>query len=88
MSTARLGSDSPFRARPGAVGFNFLELLPADETAALLGQRREIVAAHFDEIAMVPVEMREKHPGIEYLFRFYQSEIEWLDEIIVQLSDS
>jgi DNA-binding PadR family transcriptional regulator len=73
---------------PGAVGFNFLELLPAGEAAALLKQRREIVAAHFEEMNVVPVEMREKHPGIEYLFRFYQSEIEWLDETIAQLSDS
>jgi DNA-binding PadR family transcriptional regulator len=73
---------------PGSVALNYLELLPAHEALALLQQRREKVVVHFNEVDAMPAELREKHAGIEYLFRFYRFEIEWLDEIIVQLSDS
>ena len=73
---------------PGAVGFNFLQLLPAAEAVVLLQQRREKVAAHFTDLQQIPVELREMHPGIEYLIRFYQREIEWLDEIIIELNEN
>jgi DNA-binding PadR family transcriptional regulator len=73
---------------PSIVVFNFLELLPVDEAVALLQQRREKVVAHFDDMAEIPPDMREAHLSIEYLFRFYRNEIEWLDEIIAQLSES
>lgn len=73
---------------PGAVGLNFLELLPPDEAAALLQQRRAKVVIYFDELADLPTEMREAHLGAVYLYRFYQSEIEWLDDVIAQLSAS
>jgi DNA-binding PadR family transcriptional regulator len=71
---------------PSTVAFNFLELLPDDEAVVLLQQRREKVITLFDEIDGVPVEMREAHRGVEYLYRFYQTEIEWLDEMIARLS--
>jgi hypothetical protein len=70
------------------VGLNFLELLPTDESAAFLQQRREKVVTHFDEVAAIPTEIRKVHPSVEYLFRFYRSEIEWLDEIIARLNES
>ena len=73
---------------PSAVAFNFLGLLPTDEAVALLQQRREAVLVHFNEVAEIPDEMREAHLGIEYLARFYQTEIAWLDEIIAKLSES
>lgn len=73
---------------PSTVIFNFLDLLPAEEVVELLQQRREKVEALFSEMAEIPAEMREAHLSIEYLFRFYQNEMEWLDEIIAQLSDS
>ncbi len=69
------------------VAFNFLELLPADEAVTLLQQRREKVAAHFNEVAEMPAEMREVHLSVEYLFRFYQTELAWIDEVIAQLSE-
>jgi DNA-binding PadR family transcriptional regulator len=73
---------------PGTVAINFLELLSVDEAVALLQQRRDEVVAHFNTVAEMPAEMREAHPGIVYLFRFFRSEIEWLNEIISQLRDS
>jgi len=73
---------------PSTVVFNFLELIPADEAVALLKQRREKIVAYFNEVDEIPAEMREAHLSVEYLFRFYQTEIEWLDEIIAQLSES
>ena len=69
---------------PSSVALNYLELLPMHEAAALLRQRREKVALRFKEMDGVPVEVREKYPGIEYLFRFYRFELEWLDEMIVR----
>jgi len=72
---------------PSSVALNYLELLPTPEVIALLQQRREDVAARFNDMAAIPAEVREMHPGIEYLFRFYRFEIDWLDEIIAQYSD-
>jgi DNA-binding PadR family transcriptional regulator len=71
---------------PSAVAFNYLELLPAEEAVSLLRQRREKVAAHLEDVAGIPDEMREAHLGIAYLNRFYQAEIEWLDDLITRLS--
>ena len=59
--------------------------LDAAEAAALLQQRRDKVAARYDELDQIPVEMRELHPGIEYLIRFFRLENAWLDEIIAKL---
>lgn len=70
------------------VALNFLELLPTDEAIALLQERRDKVAAHFNEVAEIPTDMREAHLSVEYLFRFYQTEIAWIDEVIAHLSDS
>ena len=78
----------PVPELPGAAGLNFLELLPAEEAAALLQERRGKAVLQFDELDAISKDMREKHPGISYLWRFYQSEIGWLDEIISRLNDS
>lgn len=72
---------------PGALVFNYLDLLPADEAAVLLGQRREKIAVLFDELSEMPADVREAHPGVEYLLRFYESEIKWVDAIINQLNE-
>lgn len=71
---------------PSTVVFNFLELLPTDEAIALLQQRRKKIVTYFTEVAEIPDEMREAHLSVEYLFRFYQTEIEWIDERIAQLN--
>ena len=71
---------------PSAVAFNYLELLPPEETISLLQQRREKVIAHLEDVGGIPDEIRAHHLGVEYLNRFYQAEIEWLDELIAQLS--
>jgi len=73
---------------PSTAVFNFLDLLPSAEAVALLQERREKVVAHFKKVAEMDAEMREMHLGIEYLFRFYRIELEWLDEVMVQLSNS
>ncbi len=71
---------------PGALVFNYLDLLPADEAAALLGQRREKIGRLFDELNEMPADIREAHPGVEYLLRFYESEIAWVEAMIAQLN--
>ena len=73
---------------PGSVAFNYLDKLSIDETVSLLEERREKVTALFSEVNEIPSEMRESHLSIEYLLRFYRSEIEWLDEINGHLRDS
>jgi len=73
---------------PGAVGLNFLELLPAEEAMELLRERRDNVVLKLNELDTIDRETREKHPGIAYLWRFFQCEIGWLDEIITRLNDA
>lgn len=73
---------------PSTVVFNFLDLLPTEEVVELLQQRRKKVETHFAEMADIPEDLREAHLSIEYMFRFYQYEMGWLDEIIAQLSNS
>ena len=51
---------------PRVAAFIFLELLPAEETVALLQQRREIATTYCHEMAAIPSEMRKAHPAIEY----------------------
>ena len=70
---------------PSAVAFNLLSVLPANEAVELLGQRRKIIADHLDEVLESPAEMRAVHWSIDYLIRFYQTEIEWLDGTITRL---
>jgi DNA-binding PadR family transcriptional regulator len=72
---------------PSAVGFNLLSVLPAEEAVALLQERREIIVDHLNEVGEIPSEMRPVHMSIDYLIRFYQTEIEWLDEMITNLSE-
>ena len=73
---------------PSAVSFNFLELLPAAEAITLMQQRRKLIVSHYEEMDEMPADIREAHLGAEYLYRFYRTEIEWLDEVIAQLSES
>jgi DNA-binding PadR family transcriptional regulator len=73
---------------PSAVGLNYLELLAVEEAVELLLQRRRKIVLHFEAMDAVPEEMREIHPGIEYLWRFYESEIKWLDKTITGLGKS
>jgi len=70
---------------PSAVAFNYLALLPPEEARRLLEQRREKVVAHLESVAGIPDEVRAAHLSVAYLQRFYQAEIEWLDELIAQL---
>ncbi|MFN2104089.1 MAG: PadR family transcriptional regulator [Candidatus Promineifilaceae bacterium] len=72
---------------PSATAFNIIDLLPPEEAIALLQARREKVAANYEEIAGVGDEMRQYHLSVEYLQRFYQSEIEWVDELIARLNN-
>lgn len=73
---------------PSTVGFNFLDLLPRDEAMILLQQRRGKVISLYDEMNEIPVEIREAHLSVEYLYRFYQTEIAWLDEVIGRLGEA
>ena len=72
---------------PSATAFNVIDLLPTEEAIALLQARREKVVVHFEEIAGVTDGMRQYHLSVEYLQRFYQSEIEWVDELITRLNN-
>lgn len=73
---------------PSSVIFNFLDLLPAGEAVAFLQGRREKILTCFEEVAELPVDIRKSHPGVDYLIRFYQFDLKWLDEIILKLSES
>jgi hypothetical protein len=67
---------------PGAVALNYLDMLPPEEAASLLDERREKIQARLGEIDTVPADVRALHLGMEYLHRFYSGELEWLDEVV------
>lgn len=70
---------------PAVIALDHLDALPPDEAVSLLGQRREKVQERFDEIDVVPADVRSLHLGIEYVHRYYSAELEWLDEVIAQV---
>ncbi len=70
---------------PSVIAYNYLDELPADEAAGLLRKRRQHIDERFQQLEVVPSEMRQAHLGMVYLHRFYSAELEWLDEIINEL---
>ena len=68
-----------------SIGFVYLDALPGEEAAALLGARRAEVESFRDKI-----KADESHQGgfrlmLSFNLRHLNAELEWLDEIISQL---
>jgi len=70
---------------PGLVGLDFLHLLPAEESAALLKSRLELVRTKFQELDEMDQEIRQSHWSAVYLHKFYQHELEWLTGLLKRL---
>lgn len=75
----------PLSEFPSAIAFTFLAELPSEEAISLLVQRRQKIETHFRELANIPETIRQSHLSVEYLYRYYANELEWLDEVIAQL---
>ena len=76
-------SDATF---PGDIGVIFIDALPRQESLALLSQRRAALVARQAKVHAAP-----PHPGplqwtIEHLRRHLQAELDWLDDVIADLS--
>ncbi|MHC4628801.1 MAG: hypothetical protein ACYTDV_17625, partial [Planctomycetota bacterium] len=73
---------------PGAVGFDFVHMLPTEEVVALLDQRYQAVEAKFQQLDGVSAEIRQSHLAVEYLHHYYATELQWLDDVIARLKSS
>jgi DNA-binding PadR family transcriptional regulator len=73
---------------PSLVGLDFLYLLPAQESIALLGNRLEFVKEKYQQLDDIEIGIRQSHLAAEYLHRYYANEIEWLTEIIKRLQSA
>jgi len=66
------------------IGIIYLDVLPAEESASLLSQRREEVEGFLRK-----VEADEEHGGFEFMLSYHinhlKAELEWLDEVIGEL---
>jgi DNA-binding PadR family transcriptional regulator len=72
----------------GNIGLLFLDVLPAEETASLLQDRRTIVADLLQE-----TQTHAGHHGgfqlvLEHQTRHLATELEWLDEVITRIESS
>jgi DNA-binding PadR family transcriptional regulator len=79
-------ADLPAPELPAAVTYSLLSQLPPAEAVALLRRRRQKAEDHWRALREVPAGVRRQHLGIEYMFRFYQRELEWIDELIATLA--
>jgi DNA-binding PadR family transcriptional regulator len=78
-------SDSTF---PGDIGLIFVDALPRSESLALLARRRAALVTRQAEVRAAP-----PHPGplqwsIDHLRRHLQAELDWLDDVIADLSST
>jgi DNA-binding PadR family transcriptional regulator len=70
---------------PHLVPLNFIGDLPPADALALLRQRRQRVAALREALRQVPEEMRRAHLSVDYLIRFFDFELAWLDGVLADL---
>lgn len=69
----------------GLVGLDLASFLPHSETATLLAKKLKLLKELFVELDAIPENVRNTHPSIEYMHRYYSAEIEWIAEIIRRL---
>ncbi len=71
----------------GLVGIDFIDFLPPAESASLLTERLKLLKEHFIKLDRIQEDIRQTHPGIDYMHRYYSSEIEWISGIIARLRE-
>jgi hypothetical protein len=81
---ARLAGHVP-PDHPDAVSLNFLDLLPPEESRALLQERFNRLQGRMGTLRAVPPETRRKHPGIDYIVRQTEFEADWLRNMLETL---
>ena len=81
---------------PCLISLSFLDVLPKDEALSLLQERRQQIASLLEEVHGTHTthtshtaegHFGSGHLGLVYIQRFYVTELEWLDEVIRQLSN-
>ncbi len=78
-------SSYPSPEFPALVGLDFLHLLPADDAAAFLKSRLELVRSRYRELDEINLEIRQSHLSAEYLHNFYRNQIDWLTDLLNRL---
>lgn len=78
-------SSYPEPELPGAVGLDFLHLLPSEDAAAFLGARLDLVRSKFEELDEMDRDIRQSHLSAEYLHYFYRNEMDWLVKLLNRL---
>jgi len=71
---------------PSVIAYNYLDELPVEEALALLAERQQLISDRFQQLEVVPEEMRQAHLGMVYLHRFYTAELAWLNEVVARLT--
>jgi DNA-binding PadR family transcriptional regulator len=66
------------------IGIGFIDALPTEDLQVLLKSRREQAQQHLD---LVQIDDKHAVPTLRYLQRLYKLEVEWLDEILTELSE-
>ena len=70
---------------PGTVGLAFLDGLEVGDAAALLQQRRDILAQHLAHAQSAPPHTGSLQLVLEHQIAHLQAELAWLDEVMARL---
>lgn len=70
-----------------AVSLNFLNMVPAKEAVRLLSVRLAGLDKEIEEVELIPEEIREEHPGIDFQYCHLKFERRWLAQLIGKISE-
>lgn len=76
---------SPSPEFPAAIGLDFVSMLPSEEVITLLEQRYQRIEVRFKQLDELSRELRKSHLSLGYLHHYYNSELQWLGEVINRL---
>ena len=69
------------------VGIDLMGFLPPEEKAALLSRKLKLLKEHYGNLDQISEGVRNTHPGIEYMHRYYRAEIEWIEGLISDMKE-
>jgi DNA-binding PadR family transcriptional regulator len=71
--------------QPGIAVLNYLHELEPAEAAGQLQKRRDSIVARYEELAILPADVRHLHPALDLGLQQLEVELKWLDNKLAEL---